>query len=79
MKKKLKLNDLKVQSFVTSLSNTEKATVAGGQNSVNPACNTEVNACQQTIAQLCIGSCGFIPQGPQSTCPIFLTEDAECL
>jgi hypothetical protein len=74
MKKKLKLNDLKVQSFVTALDSTEKATIAGGDNSNNPACNTLVDACQRTAAEVCpfLGSCGFNPRPnvPQSTCPI---------
>jgi hypothetical protein len=80
MKKKLKLNDLKVQSFITAMDKSEKATLAGGDNSANPACLSAVPACQMSMAQICqpYGTCGAQPQGPQSTCPIFLTEDVEC-
>lgn len=80
MKKQLKLKDLKVQSFVTALNDAEKATIAGGDNTNNPACNSNVPACQRTVANVCVnaGTCGFQPNGPQSTCPIFITDDVEC-
>jgi hypothetical protein len=48
--KKLKLSDLKVQSFITALDNNEKQTIAGGDNTNNPVCNTEVAACIRTNA-----------------------------
>ena len=52
--KKLKLNELKVQSFVTSIEKREIETVKGGTgNSNNPVCNTAVAACQNTIAAVC--------------------------
>ena len=52
-KKKLKLSELRVQSFVTKLDNTESGTVKGGGQSDNPACNSEVAACIKTQAYLC--------------------------
>jgi hypothetical protein len=52
-KKRLKLSQLKVQSFVTKLENNESRTVQGGAQSDNPACNSEVAACINTQAYLC--------------------------
>jgi len=51
--KKLKLNNLKVQSFVTELSNTDAKTVQGGGNTDNPQCLSEVPACQFTGTPAC--------------------------
>jgi len=50
MKKKLKINDLKVQSFVTAIDKAEGKTIAGGDNTNNPVCRTEVPACTRTVA-----------------------------
>lgn len=52
-KKNLKLNELKVQSFVTELKSFESKTIQGGGQSDNPACNSEVAACINTQAYLC--------------------------
>jgi hypothetical protein len=38
MKKKLKINDLKVQSFVTEMKNENFNTIVGGARSNNPHC-----------------------------------------
>ena len=58
--KSLKLKDLKVQSFVTSLSKEEKQTVKGGDetngqvcDSVVVACKSGAPACQNTDAVFC--------------------------
>lgn len=76
-KKKLKLSQLKVQSFRTSLDNKEVETLKGGAgaptnysdcgtgaetiiccpgpgNSMNPVCQSQVAACQNTQADVCI-------------------------
>jgi len=50
MKKKLKINDLKVQSFVTAIDKAEGQTLAGGENTNNPPCLTIVPACANTVA-----------------------------
>jgi hypothetical protein len=52
-KKKMKLSDLKVKSFVTELNNNESRTIQGGDQSLTPACNTEVAACVNTQAYFC--------------------------
>lgn len=49
---KMKLNDIKVQSFVTSLGEAEQQTLQGGSvgNSLNPVCRTEHgNQCRIVI------------------------------
>jgi hypothetical protein len=53
MKKKLKLNDIKVKSFVTEMDKAETRTIQGGDQSLTPACNTEVAACINTNAYFC--------------------------
>jgi hypothetical protein len=65
MKKKLKLQDLKVQSFVTAHDNEQAATIKGGGNSDNPACLTGVPACRNTHAQICnpLYTIGILPGG----------------
>lgn len=52
-KKNLKLNDLKVQSFVTELASPESKTLQGGNQSMNGPCNSEVAACVNTQAYFC--------------------------
>ena len=52
-KEKLKLANLKVQSFVTDMNEGEKQTIKGGNPFSNPAFCTEVAACQNTQAQVC--------------------------
>jgi hypothetical protein len=67
-KKKLSLKGLEVRSFVTSLDSNEKATIAGGGNTDNPVCHSNVPACVRTIAEVCLivpFTCGE----PQSLCP----------
>ena len=49
-KTRLDLKDLKVQSFVTSLDDTEKAKVKGG---INPTCNTCDDDCSITYIWAC--------------------------
>lgn len=39
--KKLNLQNIKVQSFVTALDNAEQKTLHGGERTDNPVCNTE--------------------------------------
>ncbi|MCW3104369.1 MAG: hypothetical protein JWO09_2809 [Bacteroidetes bacterium] len=56
MKKKLKLSNLKVQSFVTQLNIDDSKTVKGGDRSATPECATEVAACQFTGTPACAGS-----------------------
>lgn len=51
-KKTLKLNDLKVQSFVTSLDEDQLNTLKGGEATNNPACGTFAIACR-TVAHNC--------------------------
>lgn len=53
-KKKLKLSDLTVQSFVTEMNEGEKNTIAGGHHSNNPSCHSDVPACQNTVANVCV-------------------------
>ena len=48
-KQKLSLNSIKVQSFITALDKEEKQTVAGGGNTNNPVCLSQVPACQRTV------------------------------
>jgi hypothetical protein len=82
--KKLKLSDLKVQSFVTALNENEKGTIAGGAGqsdnpacfsnnpicaSANPACNTNPAFCLPPF------SCGR----PDSLCPPPLDTNLQCL
>ena len=64
MPKKLKLNlkDLKVQSFITALTDDEKNQFIGGANNNSP--NTAVNTycdcltvCANTCAVSCVGTC----------------------
>lgn len=51
-KKNLKLSDLKVQSFVTSLNDDQLHTLKGGDATNNPACNSIGVACR-TVAHNC--------------------------
>jgi len=51
--KKLKLHDLKVKSFITELRENEAKTIQGGDQSMNPACNSEAAACVNTKAYFC--------------------------
>jgi hypothetical protein len=53
MKKKMKLENLKIQSFVTSLSKEETVTIQGGDNSFNPVCLSGVPACVNTAVPIC--------------------------
>ncbi len=69
MKKKLKLNDLRVKSFVTNLNNQEKLTVAGGvgagsaANSAKLACiGTNGTACSCND-NICYGTRSVMPGG----------------
>jgi hypothetical protein len=55
-KKKLKLSDLKIQSFVTELGNSDSKTILGGDQTDNPQCNSEVPACQFTGTPACAGT-----------------------
>lgn len=52
MKKNLKLSDLKVQSFVTSLNEDQLNTLKGGDATNNPACGSIGIACR-TVAHDC--------------------------
>jgi hypothetical protein len=52
-KKKLKIQDLKVQSFVTALDNHDKQTVMGGNQTNGAVCDTKVAGCQNTVAAIC--------------------------
>lgn len=54
-KKKLKINELKVTSFVTAFDKNEEKTLVGGVggNTVNPTCLSQVNACGNTHAHFC--------------------------
>lgn len=77
-KKKLSLTDLEIKSFVTSLDKNEEATIAGGGNTDNPVCNSNVPACRMTIAEVCIFppfTCGQ----PQSLCPPPLDTEQQCV
>jgi hypothetical protein len=73
--KKLKLSDLKVQSFVTSLSNDQLNTLKGGDNTDtnNPACNSIGIACR-TVAHDCQqhSTCGSAQICSTCACPIDL-------
>jgi len=64
--KKLRLNDLKVKSFVTELKSNEAKTVQGGSgNSLNPVCMSQVPACQTQ-------ACSVVAACPTPTPPIEL-------
>ena len=52
-KKKLKLNELKVQSFVTGFGKDQIETLKGRGLSDNPVCLSAVDACQNSVAQMC--------------------------
>lgn len=53
-KKKLKITDLKVNSFITALDKKDEGTVLGGVgNTMNPTCLSNVPACINTHAQFC--------------------------
>ena len=74
--KKLKIQELKVQSFVTSLSKESENTLKGGDcpgNSDNLNCNSAA-ACENTAAAVCWGTCGnwLNPVAVHSTCAVFI-------
>jgi len=66
--KKLKLNSLKVQSFITELSPADANTIQGGVRTDNPGCdngrsfegmcNTAVGVCVNTRHDLCTQNVG---------------------
>jgi len=65
--KKLKLNELKVKSFVTALENNESNTVKGGSN---PLVVSNVTGCMNTQAHFCTGSAvDACPTGGRSCGP----------
>jgi hypothetical protein len=70
MKKKLKINDLKVQSFITELGKDDSKTVQGGIITNNPNC-TFNGACANTRANFCNYTCGYpaLPGMPLCVCP----------
>lgn len=67
---KLKLGDLKVQSFITALSDEDSQTVQGGQRTANICVihKTAPGICGATANILCIKSagqaCNTVPGGP---------------
>jgi hypothetical protein len=82
-KRKLKLSDLKITSFVTELNDQQKMTIAGGDQTnspqqctvvilkgatLNPACLSAVPACQTAAFELC-GPVysGSCPPPPENT------------
>lgn len=71
MKKNLKLSDLKVQSFVTSLDNDQLNTLKGGDATNNPSCNTLGVACR-TVAHNCpvASTCGSAVYCSTCPCPV---------
>ena len=73
--KKLKLESLKVQSFVTGLNKEQIQTIKGGDNTANAVCATAVEACQMTIAEVCpkVCTCGTSGDKICTTCPIEIT------
>lgn len=73
MKKSLKLSDLKVQSFVTSLNDEQLNTLKGGDATLNPACNSIGVACR-TVAHNChhASTCGSAIYCSTCACPIDL-------
>jgi hypothetical protein len=77
-KKKLLLSGIKVQSFVTALSDGDKKTVVAGANTDNPFCRTQVAACVTLAAvPVCVPSisCG----SPMSDCPPPLDTNLQCI
>ena len=74
--KKLKLNDLKVQSFITELEKDAANTVQGGNITNNPNCT--FNGACNTRANFCNYTCGVpvLPGLPECVCPptLFCTE-----
>jgi len=68
--KKLKLNDLKVQSFITKLEESDALTVQGGIRTNGPQC-TANGACLNTHANFCQHTCGYpaVPGLPLCVCP----------
>jgi hypothetical protein len=54
--KKLKLSNLKVQSFVTELSANDAKTIQGGDRTLTPDCTSEVPSCQFTGNPACAGT-----------------------
>jgi hypothetical protein len=72
---KLKLETLKVQSFVTLIEGSNAETIKGGTgDTLNPACQTEVAACQNTVANVCPGdithACGGTRNCPTLGCAL---------
>ncbi|MFT6851225.1 MAG: hypothetical protein ACJATA_002046 [Sphingobacteriales bacterium] len=57
--KKLKLKDLKVQSFVTSMDKTEKKTIKGGwPETVDKDCTVRFDVCNKTSIGRAFGTEG---------------------
>ena len=74
-RKSLKLETLKVQSFVTGMKDEQIKTIKGGEHTFDPVCASKVDACLRTIADVCQQcSCG----DPRSTCPIVLSCEHPC-
>jgi hypothetical protein len=68
MKKKLKLSEFKIKSFVTQLNDAEAKTVQGG-NITNGQCTNNA-ACINTHPQFCLHTCGHdVPGLPNCVCP----------
>ncbi|MCW3104370.1 MAG: hypothetical protein JWO09_2810 [Bacteroidetes bacterium] len=70
-KKNLKLTDLKVQSFVTSLEQDEQKTLQGGAATHADKCS-QVPGCGHTAAAICNYTCsGYMGGGnlPVCACP----------
>jgi len=79
-KKKLKINDIKVSSFVTALDSDDKATVAGGiGNTMNPTCLSLVPACVNSQANFCTNFPSAYDACPtQRGCTIACSGDVAC-
>lgn len=74
--KKLKLSDLKVQSFVTNLDKTGQH-ILGGQNTL--VCNTVYPACDLLRTQnVCTGYSGLEPNCPFTFTGCVDTLDTSC-
>jgi hypothetical protein len=78
MKKKLKLSDIKVSSFVTALNENDSKTIQGGAepdtgNTAGPTCISNVAACVNTHAAFCTD----FPSA-YDACPTFRGCTIEC-
>lgn len=80
LKKKLSLSDIKVKSFITSIDESDRGTIAGGAGrSDNPACLTAVAACNAGHSNNPFCPPPFSCGRPDSLCPPPLDTELQCI